>query len=163
MIQLVLCRTDVTDTTRFVARSTSSTEYLRIHRQQTVGASDILSRHAYLQNIQDGQVDKATLSGVIHLGPLDDYRMSGQVDSPCQSGCTAQNLGNDTSAFAAEWETTSRWTHLDAIRFKHPFHHVTIASQHSSMMDPEPILEQLFHLLVPRESDFAPEKVELWV
>lgn len=54
-----------------------------------------------------------------------------------------------------------RLADLDAIRLKHPLHHIPITSQHPRMMNPKPIIKQLLHLLVPRHADLSPEKVEL--
>ena len=51
--------------------------------------------------------------------------------------------------------------YLDTIRFEHPFHHVSVTPQHTSMMDSEPVVEQLFHLLVTGCADFSPEEIEL--
>jgi len=52
-------------------------------------------------------------------------------------------------------------THLDAIRLEHSFHHVSVTSQHSCMMDSKPIIEKLLHFLVPRRCHLSSEEVEL--
>jgi len=53
--------------------------------------------------------------------------------------------------------------HLDAIRLEHSFHHVSVTSQHSCMMNTESIIKKLLHFLVPRSCHLSSEEVELRV
>ena len=46
---------------------------------------------------------------------------------------------------------------LDRTGFEHSFHHISVAPQHPRVVDPEPEVEQLTHLLIPRLSDFPSE------
>lgn len=87
MVELVVSRADVSNTTRLVARSTSTTKDL---------ITSVLTAYnfhvgscTYLQNIQHRQVHKGTFRTVVHLGTLDDNGMRWQIDTPRQCRCTA--------------------------------------------------------------------------
>ena len=47
----------------------------------------------HLEDIQNSDVDEATVFGVIDLGALDDDRVSRKVDTPSQSGSAHEHLG----------------------------------------------------------------------
>jgi len=45
---------------------------------------------------------------------------------------------------------TDRWaSHLDRSSLEHSFHHISVASQHTSVMNSEARIEQLLHLFIP--------------
>lgn len=72
VIDLVARRTDITDSLILVLRSTGTTEDLK--------------------DVQDAQIDESTLSAVVDLRSLDDDGVGGQVDTPGESGGTAEDL-----------------------------------------------------------------------
>ncbi len=45
-----------------------------------------------LQHVEDAEVDKLAVLGAVHLRSLDDNRSRGQVDTPGESGRTAEHF-----------------------------------------------------------------------
>ena len=72
MVELVARRADVADALVLVLRATGASEDL--------------------EDVEDAQVDKGALAGVVHLRALDDDGVGGQVDAPREGGRAAQDL-----------------------------------------------------------------------
>lgn len=123
MVKLVLRGTDVSDTLSLVAWTTGTTKDL--------------------ENIEDREVDKGTLTRIVHVGALDDDGVRWQIDTPRQSGRTAEDL--------------------DGVVLKHAFHHGTVRPQHACVVDTETVIEQLLHLAVARGANVAAVQLELGV
>jgi hypothetical protein len=52
---------------------------------------------------------------------------------------------------------------LDRPRFEHPLHHISIRTQHASVMNAESTVKKSLHLLVTRLSNIPPEELPLRV
>ena len=70
----------------------------------------------HLEDIQNSDVDEATVFGVIDLGALDDDGMGGQVDAPCEGGGADEDLDEALGEVLLD--------------------EVAVAAQHTRMMDP---------------------------
>jgi hypothetical protein len=88
MIQLVLRSTDVSLTTRLVSWTTSPTKDLVVSLEHR----PYRCVWAYLEYVQNREIDESTSRAVVDLSTLDDNSMSGQIDTPRQSRSTAKNL-----------------------------------------------------------------------
>ena len=82
-----------------------------------------------LQDVEDTEIDEFTVLGAVHLGSLDDYSRSGQVDTPGKSGGTAEDSGNAVA--------------------KQTLHKIPVRTCHTGMMNTESLGHKFTNLAGP--------------
>ena len=109
-------------------------------------------RAAYLLNIENTQVDKGALLGVVDLRPLDDDGVGWEVNPPGKGSRADKHLSQRAKAERGQTSlpasSCTAETHFDQLFGEVLLHKVTIRAHHSSVVAGKPLQEELFQLLV---------------